>query len=40
MSGGDPQFRYLQPGDWVTLSGVWTRGGFFEAYRIDNLAQR
>lgn len=40
MSGGDPQFRYLQPGDWVALSGVWTLSGFFEAYRIDNLAQR
>jgi hypothetical protein len=36
----DPQFDYLQPGDWVTLAGVWTRDGYFEAYRIEDLAQR
>ncbi len=40
LRGDDPQFRYLQPGDWVTLSGIWTRGGYFEAYRIENLSQR
>jgi hypothetical protein len=36
----DAQFDYLQPGDWVTLAGVWTRDGYFEAYRIEDLAQR
>jgi len=40
MRGDDPQFGYLQPGDWVSLSGVWTRSGYFEAYRIENLTQR
>ena len=40
MRGDDPQFGYLQPGDWVSLSGVWTRSGYFEAYRIEDLTQR
>lgn len=40
LRGDDPQFGYLQPGDWVTLSGAWTPGGYFEAYRIENLTQR
>jgi hypothetical protein len=40
IGGSDTQFGYLQPGDWVTLSGVWTRSGYFDAYRIDELVQR
>jgi len=31
---------YLRAGDWVSLSGVWTRDGYFEAYRVEDLRQR
>ena len=27
----------LRRGDYVSLSGEWLRGGFFAAYRVDNV---
>jgi hypothetical protein len=39
VRGDDPQFRYLQVGDWVSLAGSW-RNDYFEAFRIDELAPR
>jgi hypothetical protein len=27
----------LRPGDYVDLSGSWTRSGYFEAYSLQNL---
>ena len=37
MRYDDPQYRDLRVGDWVTLSGVWTREGYFEGYRIHDV---
>ena len=27
----------LRRGDYVTISGAWSRSGIFEAYRVDNV---
>jgi len=35
MRGDDPRFANLRIGDYVELSGDWTRIGTFEAYRVD-----
>jgi hypothetical protein len=35
MRGDDPRFGDFRIGDYVELSGDWTRIGTFEAYRID-----
>jgi hypothetical protein len=32
--------RNVRPGDYLTLSGQWDRGGVFEAYRVDNVSPR
>jgi hypothetical protein len=34
MRGADPRFGDLRIGDYVELSGDWTRIGTFDAYRI------
>jgi hypothetical protein len=36
MRGSDRDFGYLHSGDYVELSGDWTRG-IFEAYRVDDV---
>jgi hypothetical protein len=36
MRGGDYDFGTLRPGDYVDLSGDWTRG-IFQAYRVDDV---
>ena len=36
MRGDDPRFGDLRIGDYVELSGDWTRIGTFEAYRVYN----
>lgn len=37
LRGNDPRLGDLRPGDYVDLSGAWARGGYFEAYRLDNI---
>jgi hypothetical protein len=37
MRYDDPQYNSLRVGDWVTLSGTWTRDGYFEGYRIHDV---
>ncbi len=37
LRGNDPRLGDLRPGDYVDLSGQWTRGGIFEAFRLDDL---
>jgi hypothetical protein len=32
--------RNVQPGDYLTLTGQWDRGGVFEAFRVDNVSPR
>jgi hypothetical protein len=36
LRGGDSRLAYLHRGDYVELSGDWTRG-VFEAYRVDDI---
>jgi len=33
----DGRMDNLRPGDYVAVSGDWTRGGVFEAYRLDDV---
>jgi hypothetical protein len=33
----DRRVEYARPGDYIELSGDWTRGGVFAAYRLDRL---
>ena len=40
LRGDDPQLGDLRPGDYVELSGVWSTGGVFEAYRVAGYYQR
>jgi hypothetical protein len=40
LRGDELGLGILRPGDWVSLSGAWTRGGYFEAYRLEDLRQR
>ena len=37
LRGSDPRLGDLRPGDYADLSGQWTRGGIFEAYRLEAL---
>ena len=37
LRGSDPRLGYLQPGQYVDLSGAWDRAGFFEAYSVLNI---
>jgi hypothetical protein len=37
MSGGDRRWDNLRSGDYVEISGDWTRTGVFQAYRIDEI---
>ncbi len=37
LRGGDPRLGDLRPGDYVDLSGAWTRGGYFDAYQLQNI---
>lgn len=37
LRGNDPRLGDLRPGDYVDLSGQWTRGGIFEAFRLEDL---
>lgn len=34
LRGNDPRMSDLRPGDYVDLSGAWTRGGYFEANNL------
>jgi hypothetical protein len=40
LRGNDQRFGDLQPGDYVVLSGSWTRDGSFAALRVDQLQSR
>jgi len=35
----DRRVEYARPGDYIALSGDWTRSGVFAAYRVDQLEQ-
>jgi hypothetical protein len=37
LRGNDQRMGDLRPGDYVDLSGAWTRNGIFEAYNLENL---
>jgi hypothetical protein len=37
MSGSERRWDNLRPGDYVEVSGEWSRSGVFEAYRLDAL---
>lgn len=37
LTRGDRLMDDLRPGDYVDLTGAWTRGGYFEAYRVASL---
>ncbi|MEA2571289.1 MAG: hypothetical protein QOI24_3290 [Acidobacteriota bacterium] len=37
MTGGDRRWDDLRPGDYVEVSGDWTRSGVFQAYRLDTI---
>ena len=39
LRGGDPRLGDLRPGDYVDLSGAWTRGGYFDAYQVQDVRQ-
>ncbi|HYM59909.1 MAG TPA: hypothetical protein VEZ11_03335 [Thermoanaerobaculia bacterium] len=34
IASGDRRMASLRPGDWVDLSGSWSRGGLFQAYGV------
>ena len=34
LRGNDPRLGSLRPGDYVDLSGAWSRNGYFEAYNV------
>jgi hypothetical protein len=39
MTGGDRSWDDLRAGDYVEVSGDWTRSGVFQAYRLDNIGE-
>lgn len=39
LRGNDPRLGDLRPGDYVDLTGAWTRNGTFEAYQLQDVRQ-